>query len=359
MNYINKSISIAGKELKNKLKKIDLNSFEISDYNKRYFGSLIKDEQSLNLNINKYSYLLKLALKKYNYDINNKPVFLDYGSGHGMMTLLAKQTNLFSIVIYSDIFDQSAIDAEFIAEKLILKSDYYIVGDVNVIKEFTDQHYFKIYIMTSYYVLEHIYNIEDFIYNLKYIFDFKFSFVMGSGANPLNPLIERRLRKLHLYFENYNRDEMFGRKSTDTIMSLKKQRELIIKEFCLIQKINFSSTELNDFVLKSRGLIRMDIERYLLDYKKTGNFNYLPDDPTNTCDALTGNWFERLMNPYNLQIKFNSEFNKIFVDHGYYYSIISNKYFIPKVLINLVMKLIPRKLSIRLAPYYIIHGINS
>ena len=54
-----------------------LDSIEISDYNKRYFGSLIKNKQSLNLNLDKYSYLLKLALSKYDYNENCKPIFLD------------------------------------------------------------------------------------------------------------------------------------------------------------------------------------------------------------------------------------------------------------------------------------------
>jgi hypothetical protein len=359
MDYLNNSIIQAGIELKKKLREVDIDSFEISDYNKRYFGSLIKDEQSLCLNVDKYSYLLKLVLKKYNYDFSDKPVFLDYGSGHGMMTLLAKESNLFSKVVYSDIFEQSAIDAQGIANKLNLKSDYYIVGDVNDVINFSNQNSIRFNIMTSYDVLEHIYDIDDFISNLKFIFDKSYSFVMGSGANPLNPLIAKRLRKLHVFYENFDREQIFGRKSTDTVLSLKRQREGIIRDFFFKNSIELQTSEFNRLVLSSRGLIVSDIEKYLLEFIVSGNFDYTPDDPTNTCDALTGNWFERLMDPYNLQIKFNCEFENIYVDHGYYYSIFSDRNFIPKFFINLLMKLIPTKASIRLAPYYIIHGINS
>lgn len=358
MNTINNSILNASIFLEKKLSNFKLDSIEISDYNKRYFGSLIKNKQSLNLNLDKYSYLLKLALSKYDYNENCKPIFLDYGSGHGMMTLLAKQSGLFSKVVYSDIFEQSAIDAKNIASKLNLKSDFYIVGDIHEIIKFSDENLLKFNIMTSYDVLEHIYNIDDFILNLKFIFDSKFSFVMGSGANPLNPLISSRLRKLHLYFENYDREVVYGRKSTDTTLSLIKQRELIIRDFYSKNKVEFKENELEFLIRNTRGLIVKDIKMYLSDYLVSGVFNYSPDDPTNTCDAFTGNWFERLMNPYDLKNKFKNNFDNIFVNNGFYYSIITNKYFAPKFLINIVMRLLPKKFAIRLSPFYIIHGIN-
>lgn len=358
MNLINNAISNASRLLEEMLSNFNLDSIEISDYNKRYFGSLIKNKQSLNLNIDKYSYLLNLALSKFNYDVNCKPIFLDYGAGHGMMTLLAKQSGLFSKVVYSDIFEQSAIDANNIASKLNLKSDYYIVGDIHKIFEFSKENSIKFNIMTSYDVLEHIYDIDDFIVNLKFIFDSKFSFVMGSGANPLNPFISRRLRNLHLYFENYDREEVFGRKSTDTILSLRKQRELIIKDFYLKRGVSFNGNDLEYLIHNTRGLVVKDIEKYLSEYILLGVFNYSPDDPTNTCDAFTGNWFERLMNPYGLKSKFKTKFENIFVDIGFYYSIFSNKYFVPKFIINSIMRFLPKKIAIRFSPFYIIHGIN-
>ena len=275
-----------------------------------------------------------------------------------MMTLLAKQSGLFSKVVYSDIFEQSAIDAQNIANDLNLKSDYYIVGDVHKIVEFSQETSINFNIMTSYDVLEHIYDIDNFIVNLKLIFDSNFSFVMGSGANAINPLISRRLRKLHLYFENYDREEVFGRKSTDTILSLKKQREGIINNFYSNQAIALKNSELEYLISNTRGLIVNDIEKYLIEYVSTGSFKYSPDDKTNTCDAFTGNWFERLMNPYVLKLKFNSSFDNIFVDIGFYYAIITNKYFVPKFVLNSIMRVLPKKLSIRLSPFYIIHGKN-
>jgi 2-polyprenyl-3-methyl-5-hydroxy-6-metoxy-1,4-benzoquinol methylase len=359
MSSINKIINTAGKSLTKKLLNFNVNRLEISDYNKRYFGSLIKNEQSIKLNIDKYTYLLKLVLLNYQYEENSKPIFLDYGSGHGMMTLLAVETKLFSKVFYSDIFEQSSIDAKIIAQELNLLSDYYIVGDVESVVNFTNRESYKINIMTSYDVLEHIYNIDSFIFNLKNIFSDNFSFVMGSGANPLNPLIEKKLRNLHTNFENNNRLEVYGRKSTDTIISLLKQRELLIIEIFNELKYPYTSDELNYLIKRSRGLIKEDIKKHLNNYIHTGIFDYTPDDPTNTCDSMTGNWFERLMNPYLLKDKFNKVFNNINVNHGYYYSIISNNKFLPKLLLNIIMKVMPNFISIRLSPFYIIHGKNS
>ena len=360
MKYkLNNSIVNAGNDLKEKLSGLNVELLNISDYNKRYFGSLIKDEQSLKLNINKYSYLLKSVLKNFDYDDNNKPIFLDYGAGHGMMNLLAVQSNLFSKVIYSDIFEQSANDARIIANDINLLSDFYFVGDIIKIEEFVKNNNFKINIMTSYDVLEHIYNIEHFISKLPYIFDSNFSFVMASGANPLNPFIAYKIRKLHINFENNDRPVVFGRKSTDTLLSLRKQRENIILKYFKEKNYLYNQEELLKLTNLSRGLLDYDINYYLKDYIHNGFFNYKPDDPTNTCDSLTGNWFERLMNPFLLANKFRLYFAKINVSHGYYFSIIFNKTYLPKLVLNTLMFILPTKLSIKLSPYYIINGKNE
>ena len=358
-NKINNSIVIAGNELMKKLTRLNLESLNISDYNKRYFGSLIKDEQSLNLNINKYSYLLKSVLKNFDYDVSNKPIFLDYGAGHGMMNLLAVETNLFSKVVYTDIFDQSADDARTIANEINLLSDIYFVGDIKKIVEFVKSNNFKINIMTSYDVLEHIYNIDNFISELRYIFDSNFSFVMASGANPLNPIIAYKIRKLHNNFENYDRPVIFGRKSTDTLLSLRKQRENIIIKYFQDNNYSYNRKELMTLTKLSRGLIDYDINYYLKDYLHNGFFNYKPDDPTNTCDSQTGNWFERLMNPFFLANKFKLHFTKINVYYGYYFSIFFNKTYFPKLFLNILMLILPTKLAIILSPYYIINGKNE
>lgn len=49
--------------LYNKLKKIDLTSLKISEYNKRYLGDKIKSDESIKFEITKYLYLLCWCIK--------------------------------------------------------------------------------------------------------------------------------------------------------------------------------------------------------------------------------------------------------------------------------------------------------
>ena len=181
---------------------------------------------------------------------------------------------------------------------------------------------------------------------------------MGSGANALNPFITSRIRALHFDFENYDRPLVFGRKSTDTVLSLRKQRENIIKDYFQKISFNYNLDELDYLISSTRGLIIGDIHTQLNCFVNNGVIDYRPDDPSNTCDSLTGNWFERLMNPFKLKRKFSLVFQNISVECGYYYSIFNNKYFIPKFLINCFIALFPKYLSIKLSPFYIIYGKN-
>ena len=99
------------------------------------------------------------------------------------------------------------------------------------------------------------------------------------------------------------------------------------------------------------------IEKEVLFYLENHKINYEPDHPTNTCDAYTGNWFERMMNPFELKLKFKKIFKtKIIVYNGYYFSILRNKNYLPKLVLNIVMFILPIKLSLIFSPYYVISG---
>ena len=70
-----KKVNEAANRLYYKLEKLDVQGLDISDYNKRYFGSLVKDLKS---NLQKYTCILVWSITKADTPLNIF-VFLDYG----------------------------------------------------------------------------------------------------------------------------------------------------------------------------------------------------------------------------------------------------------------------------------------
>lgn len=111
MDYDNKNlcrkIDLATYKLFSKLKKIEINKLDISEYNMCYLN---------NKNLNQifiYSQILYYILSE-NININN---FLDYGGGTGLLSLLAIECGVPN-VFYNDIYNISCRDAETIAKEL-------------------------------------------------------------------------------------------------------------------------------------------------------------------------------------------------------------------------------------------------
>lgn len=119
-------VNEAADRLYYKLEAIEIESLGISDYNKKYFGYLLKNLRS---NLQKYAYILVWSITKMDIPLN-KFVFLDYGGGSGMLSLLAKECNI-GTVIYNDIYHISARDAESIGKSIGNQADYYIPGDID------------------------------------------------------------------------------------------------------------------------------------------------------------------------------------------------------------------------------------
>ena len=179
---------------------------------------------------------------------------------------------------------------------------------------------------------------------------------MGSGANPLNPLINKKLKDLHNFFEFNQRNKTYGRKPTDTLIPLFEQRKKVIANYLDKKDLKLNEQKISFLSTSSRGLITKLIHEQIEQYLFDGKLKYIPDHPTNTCDSLTGNWFERLMNPFDLKEKFKKSTENVYVGYGKYYSIFSNKNYFPKLILNLIMKILPVKFALFFSGYYLIIG---
>lgn len=337
-------IEEAKKRLKVKLQTLDLNSLKVSNYNKKYFGGYLNHLDNI---LDIYSYLLSLC------NITKNSVILDYGGGSGLLSLLNKEIG--ATTLYSDIYDVSCHDAEVIAEAIGNKADHYVCGDINNVIEYLKCNKINCNIVISYDVIEHIYNIEDFFNNMQYITDKSLIIVMASNANSLNPVINKRLMKSQIIVENEDRPYSTGHKERDNNRAFRNiRKEMIIRE-CVLNNITFNDDILSIMIENTRGMIEEDIKECIKTYITSGVIPNKILHPTNTCDPYTGNWSERLMNPYHLKDLLNKFGFKSMIVNGYYvYDSALFKNCMHSILNVCINMLGPY--GIRLAPYYIIYG---
>lgn len=347
------TINDASLILHKKLLEYDVNkNNDISDYNKRYFGSLTNTEIDICHSLQKYSYLLTWVLAEVNIPLN-KVVFMDYGGAHGMLSLLAKAAGI-GTVIHNDIYAVSCKDAQLIGNDLNLTADYYIPGDIDEVINFRNQLGININVISNYDVIEHIYDIEDFLNKLKLLSDSYQSVFFASAANELNPRIKKILRQQHLHFENNDREFKFGKKPTDELRSLKEVRKTIISEL----NLDFNLYEIDQLVKLTRGMLVDKIKEAAINYKNTGNLPDEPSHPTNTCDPYTGNWFEHLMDPFHLKNILNKNGYDSEVIPGYYGLSEKFSYNVVKSFLNMIISS-NKTLGLRISPFYSIRGFKK
>lgn len=342
-------INSAADRLFNKLKDLDLKATNISDYNKVYFGGKLTNLIS---DLQKYSYILSWSL--FESETTSKDfVFLDYGGGSGMLSLLAKELGL--TVIYNDIYDVSCKDAETIGKLIGNQADYYIEGDFDTIIDFLEKNSMQCNAIASYDVIEHIYDIDEFFHKIKRLSNKHLTIFLSSGANICNPLIKKSLMKMQLEIEIRNREIKYGHKERDCAKAYLYVRKDIIQAY--LQKINekLSEKEIDQLARTTRGKIESDIKRCLHDYLNTRQLPEEPNHPTNTCDPYTGNWAEHLMNQQHLKNILSSADFRVNILSGYYgHSKNPIKNFGFKCL-NLCITTF-RKQGIRIAPFYTVYG---
>lgn len=345
--------SAAGK-LYTKLFSLDIDSVNLSDYNKRYFGLKMKNLiRSLQL----ASYILSWSLAGFNKSYNNFH-FIEYGAGTGLTSLLAKELGL--TVTYNDIYDVSVNDAKIIAESIGNAADFYIQGDMKTVVNFLKSRKMECNAIASNDVIEHIYNIEDFFSEISLIPGDQLSVVMSSGANPCHPYINRKLMKKQVELENADRTKQYGHKERDTLRAYKTVRSELISEYLTESNIRIAEGDFVKLVENTRGMNRDDIFQTVGKYLSTKRLPSPLKHPTNTCDPFTGNWAEHLMNPYHLSDALMSKGFDTVVVEGYY-GYLSNPFqrFVGIALDLIIYSNILSRWALRLAPFYTIYGHRS
>ncbi len=314
-------IDSAAGRLFEKLAILDVDRLNISDYNKLYIKNYIS---GLTSNLQKYSYILSLSLSHFK-DTYDKFVLVDYGGGTGILSLLAKELGI-GTVIYNDIYNVSCADAYILASSIGNVADYYVQGDTDDLAAFLTENKINCNAIASYDVIEHVYRMETFFSKIVRLSQVPFCIVMASGSNKYNPINVRRMKKVQIINEYEDREKKYGHKERDCLKSYLRVRKEIIENYLKSINTIISEAELNTLSKNTRGLMTHDIHAYVEEYIRTGKLSSKPDHPTNTCDPLTGNWSEHIFDPY--------VYKDIFMGAGFEFNVLggpisnSNKFFI-------------------------------
>jgi hypothetical protein len=344
-------INNAAAKLREKLENLDLNTLTISHYNKRYLGDYIKSG-SLRAHLQRFTYILAWSVTDAPIPLD-KFVFIDYGGGCGLLSLLAKELDI-GTVIYNDIYDVSCKDAKVIGETINSTADYYIQGDIDDLLAFVNGKSMPSIAISSHDVIEHIYDVEYFFARLSEVKSDSLRIVMSSGANEANPRLRRALMRAQIKAENQDREKDLGHKERDSLKAFVSIRRDIIAQHAP----HLSEKELTRLARATRGLVRQDILKLVDTYLEKGKEIPVPDHPTNTCDPLTGNWAERLMDTRYLEKNLCDKGFNVDIFSGYYGSSSNVIKRLAGLALNIIISNLKEK-GLILAPFYTIYACKE
>lgn len=338
-----KNLPYAKKRLKEKLLALNLSDLGISEYTQQY---LQKKFKKIDGTLDLYDYILTLCFSDSQFSLNTA-VFVDYGGGSGILSYLAKEVGI-GTVIYIDIYDQSCNDTIKISKTLKLPIDHVVCGDVEELLQYIHSNSITVDALASFDVLKHIYDINDHFKKLASI-THPFRIVYASGANIRNPYASNHLKKQQLFVEYHDREENRGHKQRDTLKAYYTIRKEIIHSY----SPDLDEETINFIAQKTRGLREEDIKKSVDEYKEKGQITYSIDHPTNTCDPYTGNWCEHL-----IRIEW---FEQNIAQYGYSVKVINGYWnatstFSKKALsaiLNFFIKLLGKH-SLIISPYYVV-----
>jgi hypothetical protein len=345
-------IELAADRLNIKLKGLDLPALGISEYNQRYLGNYIRNLRGI-LQIN--TYLLAWSISGCQKPIE-ECTLVDYGGGPGVLSLLARELGLQN-VIYNDIYEVSCRDFEKVARSIQCEPRATVLGDIDTVIGYAKQAGLMIDAITSYDVIEHIYDTEGFFRKIKGLPHQSLRMVMASSANMRNPIINKMRRDEQVEVENRDRPAEWGHKQRDSLRSYLNLRKEIIRAF----DSSLSAEVADRLAVSTRGLYKDDIEKCVAEFKEIGKIRYTPDHPTNTCDPLTGNWSERLMDTNWIVRVLGEENFDISIKCGFYAYMPRWPIQWIKRALNLLIRLTGARI-LAFAPYYVVfaqHTSNS
>ena len=232
-----------------------------------------------------YAYIIANAIPESRPDFANVRL-LDFGGGSGLMSMLAKEAGI-GYVTYLDINPGPAAVCEVVSEAVGLPLDEYICGSESPLYRNADS--FDSVVTSD--VLEHIYDLQSVFKALGHACAPGAFVFHQTGANPRNPWVKFTLSRLQRRHES-DSPNVLDQLHADGVRAFWEIRKGSIKS----QAPDIDEPDLDRLAKDTRGLNRSDLDRAIVAYRRSGSFP-VPLHPTNTCDPITGQWLERMMDP--------------------------------------------------------------
>ena len=252
------------------LKVIDYDSLPISDYSRNYILRMLPN---IDYYLEIYQRSIDLMLQRLGKKAEDI-VMVDYGGGHGFLSLTAKQMGI-GKVIYIDLNPQAVEAVHAVSAKVGNSPDIILQGDSKELKQWCIENGVVPDAVLGMDVIEHIYQLEVF-FDYLYTITPNLFMLFTTGSTPFNPRVKRRLRRIMM------QDEL-GHGGKPGYFQLRKQ-------FILKNYPDMSDLDADVWASDTRGLTYPDI----LVAVDTHNPNIRVDN-YNTCDPATGNWTERIL----------------------------------------------------------------
>lgn len=279
-----RTLDDAATRLARKIAAMDIAQLPLSEYGKENVGEFQRKAVET---IKKYVHIL--AWLRFPESADAPAMFVDYGGGHGLLGVLAKEAG-FPNVIYNDIFSGCADDARQLARHLGCEADAYVVGDIHAVAESLKASPPATGAIASINVIEHIYDMDDFLKTAASLTRGAMTMVLSTSANPLNPSVARRHYRQHNEWE-FTDGPHESSYPMDTLRAFRDVRRDLIKEAAP----GLATADVEALTVRTRGLHKADIQKAVKHFQATGQMPPQPKHPTNTCDPLTGSWQERLL----------------------------------------------------------------
>ena len=343
----NLDVASAAAGVLSQLADLDLVSLGISEYNQRYLKEkFAKPEYEACVT----TFMLSYVLQVLPADLSNMTL-VDFGAGSGLISLVAKRLGVGNVV-FCDIFEQSCIDGRRIADSLGFVADHYVCGDLKDVGKALEASGAEANAVVSHNVIEHVYDMNELFEDMQKLPQRELCIWHSTSANPLRPKTVTDLSKLARKVENEDRKAGWGHKQRNALQSYYSIRRDMITE--LLPEAD--SLMVEQFAKATRGLQRKDIEAVVEAYRETGQFTATPEHATNTCDPHTGNWCERLMDPFALTRDAKNFGINLEVASGLW---CSDRKSYPKSLTKQLMNAfigVAGTSALRFSPYYILRG---
>ncbi|MEO6713939.1 MAG: methyltransferase domain-containing protein [Mycobacteriales bacterium] len=338
-------IRAAVQRLKTRFDLLDVSAVGMSEYSSRYLTeALLREGYQLNVT----GHVLFRALDGLSDELESVTL-VDYGGGNGLLSLLAREMGVGTIV-FNDIFEGSCTDARLLAKTMGLEADHYVHGDLDALTSFLAERDLSCDVVVSYDVIEHIYDVDEHLQHLPAITSGRLRVVMASAANMLNPRRHRQLMATQRLIELQDRQPSAGHKERDALLAYANIRAGLIRAHAPA----LSAADVERLTVATRGLMTGDIEAAVDRFVADGMLPQPPVHPTNTCDPLTGNWAEHLMDPYRLAADLSAAGVPCRVEAGYY-AFNSGARGVAGAVLNRAVR-VTGKLGLRMAPYYVLVG---